>query len=191
MISQWVIFHGRLLNDPRVYTIHRGQHLATGGHVPVMHQRCGRKAGPHDVFAHSFFRPCVFFFKSLSVSLWISQAIHHSEFLSRKNNASWAATPTRGAFKVVRNLFQMLDLNRLSLQEICLDSVCSLHFPLNFSWILIPQKSYCFGSDPEQGHQTQKIFQLLISHPSSDGNKNWFEGPINPQLITLDRPHIW
>ena len=64
---------------------------------------------------------------------------------------------------MVRNLFQMLDLNRLSLQEICLDSVCSLHFPLNFSWILIPQKSYCFGSDPEQGHQTQKIFQLLIS----------------------------
>ena len=137
-----------------------------------------------------FFAPA-FFFKSLSVSLWISQAIHHSEFLSRKNNASWAATPTRGAFKVVRNLFQMLDLNRLSLQEICLDSVCSLHFPLNFSWILIPQKSYCFGSDPEQGHQTQKIFQLLISHPSSDGNKNWFEGPVNPQLITLDRPHIW
>lgn len=61
MISQWVIFHGRLLNDPRVYTIHRGQHLATGGHVPVMHQRCGRKADPHDVFAHSFFRPCFFF----------------------------------------------------------------------------------------------------------------------------------
>ena len=138
-----------------------------------------------------FFAPAFFF---LSHCLFPCEFPKLSTILNswaEKNNASWAATPTRGAFKVVRNLFQMLDLNRLSLQEICLDSVCSLHFPLNFSWILIPQKSYCFGSDPEQGHQTQKIFQLLISHPSSDGNKNWFEGPINPQLITLDRPHIW
>jgi hypothetical protein len=37
----------------------------------------------------------------------------------------------------------------------------------------------------------KRSFNCIHSHPSSDGNKNWSEGPVNPRLITLDRPHIW